>query len=159
MAYDLLSGKQTARDWSCGASFFTSTDDVVAKLDSLTADVNNLNTDVSRWWQGAQKTPETKDFVNAWSRWRDATYRFIKSWREKSLTIKMAWTYADIADEKMRELAEWRGKYQELSGRAATAPASRPPAAPKPGDSSSAWKWVAAIAAGGAAFALISRKL
>ena len=157
MAYDLLKGEKVPGDWSMGAPFTTTTEDVDVKLSALLVDTNNLNDDITkRWYPKEKDTPEVKPFVNAWMKWRDETYKFIKSW--KSFKIKLAWNYYDNAVERMRELASWRKKWEQLSGKEATGPASVPPG--DTGDNGNRlWRWLAIGLGGAAAGLFVLRKL
>lgn len=163
MAYDLMRGCADGRDWSLGASITTSTDDVEDRLSTLTVDTNNLNNDITAWFTSNSGNDGAVKFWRAWVQWRDATYKFIKSWKEGPFyKIKLAWNYVDNAEERMRQLAEWRRRWEQLSGEKSTAPAAAAPAPPKPkGQESSggAWKMLAVLGAGGIGALLLSRKL
>ena len=163
MAYDLMKGRQDGKDWSLGASITTTTDDVEDRLRSLTTDTNNLNADVTAWYKNHAGESGAQKFASAWSEWRDATYKFIKSWKEGPFyKIKLAWNYVDNAEERMRELAEWRRRWEQLSGEKSTAPSTPPPAPPKPKNPDGrggAWKILAILGAGGLGAMLIAKKL
>lgn len=160
MAYDIILGSRSPRDWSLGsnlgAGFTTSTDDVEARLGTLTVDTNNLNADITAWFGPNRNLPNVARFADAWVTWRNSTYAFIKSWKEGTFKIKLAWNYMDRAEEKLRELAEWRRRWEALSGERSTAPAAPPP---EKKESGGLWKWAAAIAAGGALTLLAARKI
>lgn len=160
MAYDIFRKTQTSKSWALGASWTTSTDDVEDRLRSLTIDVNNLNTDITQFWFPKHKNePAAQKFVSAWVQWRDGAYKLIKSWREGwALEVKLAWNYMDNANEKLTELAEWRRRWERLSGESATSPSTLPPPKKKE-DSSSMWKWIAALAVGAAGATLVAKKL
>lgn len=144
MAYDLLTGKKSPRNWALGAPLTTSTDDVEERLRSLTVDTNNLNQDISFWFRQHASESQAKRFADAWSRWRDETYAFIRSWKEGSFKLKLAWNYVDRAEERMRELTEWRKRWESISHEQATAPASiAPPPPSKKNESGGIWKWAA----------------
>jgi len=160
MAYDLMRGCQTRRDWSLGASFTTSTDDAEERLATLTTDVNNLNADITAWYKNHLGEGTPVKFWRAWIEWRDAAYRFVKSWKEGSaFKIKLAWNYVDNANEKMRELAEWRRRWEQISGERSTAPAAPPPPPPPPKEGGGGWKLLAILGAGGLGALLLARKL
>jgi len=163
MAFSILSGEQVSRDWSCGigASITTSTEDVDIKLAALRTDANNLNIDITNWFAGVKDNPKAKTFVNAWVRWRDESYQFIKSWKEGPFyKIKLAWNYWDNAVERMHELAKWRERWERLSGQQSTAPASQLPPLPSSGGSGGgAWKWAAILGLGGIGALLVAKKV
>jgi hypothetical protein len=165
MAYDLATKKQTARDWSIGAGLTTTTEDVDLRLRQLTTETNGLNVDITQiWYPKAKKDPQTQIFVNAWVRWRDDTYAFVKSWKEGPFyKIHMAWNFLNNATDRLRELADWRAKWQKLSGLEATAPSGTvpPDAGSKPPTDTNTnwWKWAAIGSAGGLGAILIGRKL
>jgi hypothetical protein len=153
---------EDGKDWSLGASITTSTDDVEDRLRSLTVDTNNLNADITPWFRANAQNVQAARFVNAWTEWRNGTYKFIKSWKEGGFfKIKLAWNYADNADARIRELSEWRRRWEQLSGEKSTAPASiATPPKKAPGESGgSAWKWAAALAAGGLGAMFVAKKL
>jgi hypothetical protein len=158
VACDLLTGKTSPRNWALGASFTTSTDDVEVRLKDLTVDVNNLNNDITQYWFPKHKNEEpARRFVAAWIEWRDKTYEFIRSWKQGFFKVKLAWNYMDDANEKISELAEWRRRWERLSGESSTAPGTTPPEKEKP--SGGWWKWLAIAGAGAAGGLLIARKL
>lgn len=162
MAYDIMRGKQDGKDWSLGASLTTSTDDVNDRLGSLTVDTNNLNADISAWYRNNAGEVQTARFAKAWSEWRDGTYKFIKSWKEGGFfKIKLAWNYLDNADTRIRELAEWRRRWEQLSGEKSTAPSTLPaPPKKQPGEGGGgAWKWLAILGAGGLGAMFLSKKI
>ena len=160
MAYDLMRGRQDGNDWSLGASITTSRDDVEEKLRVLTVGVDSLNADVTAWYRKHQDDVDAKKFVRAWVEWRDATYGFIKSWGKA--VFKFRWnfySYVDEADQKLRDLSEWRKRWEELSGERSTAPATVAPPVAKPSEGGGAWKWLAILGAGGIGALLLSRKI
>jgi hypothetical protein len=165
MAHDLIRGTNDGKDWSIGASITTSTDDVDDRLRMLTTDTNNLNEDITGWWKRRQGDGAAGRFVNQWIEWRNAAYKFVRSWKEGPFyKIKLAWNYADNADARIHELAEWRRRWENLSGERATAPASVPPPLPKSkggGGSGGGgpWKWVGLLGLGGIAALLAAKKI
>lgn len=157
MAFDLLTKKQSSRDWSLGASFTTTMSDVEDRLRTLTSDTNNLNADITQHWFPKHKNEETaKRFVAQWIEWRDKTYAFIKSWNE-GFRFKLAWNFMDNADQRVAELNEWRARWERLSGETAIAPMT----APKKKDESSGgwWKWLAVGLGGAVAAVFVTKKL
>lgn len=163
MAYDLATKKHTARDWSIGAGFTTSTEDVDLRLQQLVTETNTLNDDITQIWFPKNKgNPENHAFVRAWIAWRDDTYRFTRSWKEGAFyKIHLAWNYYNNAGDRLRELPQWRSRYQELSGRKATAPTGIIPAdagtnLPTADSGTNWWKW-GAVAGTGGLLALIFR--
>jgi hypothetical protein len=159
VAYDIFRKAQTGANWSLGASFTTSTEDVDDRLSSLTVDVNNLNADITQYWFPKHKDDiQARRFLSAWIAWRDGTYKFIRGWKEGTFKIKLAWNYMDDANQKISELAEWRRRWEALSGEKSTAPATLPPPPPK-SDGAGIWKWVAALAIGAAGATLVAKKL
>lgn len=122
-----------AADRTLGAPLFTSTGDVKALVDQLNASVDNLNIDITQSWFPTVKTvPSANDYVNAWIRWRDQAYAFIKDYR--SQTFYLAWNWYDMAAAKLNELAEWRRSYEQVAQRGATGPAPKLPAGATPVD-------------------------
>ena len=160
MAYDLIRGRLDDKDWSLGASITTSTDDVDDRLRSLTVDTNNLNADVTAWYKNHAQNLTTQKFAAAWSQWRDATYKFIRSWKEGAFyKIKLAWNFMDDANQRVLELAEWRRRWEQLSGERSTAPATIAPPPPKPDEGGGPWKWLAILGAGGIGALILSKKI
>jgi hypothetical protein len=109
-----------------GAPVFTTTGDVTALVDALQTATDNLNADITqRWFPTVSAQPAANDFVNAWIRWRDQTYAFIKGWREG--WFNLAWNWYDTAASKLGELTTWRGNYEQVCGCRASGPAPNVP--------------------------------
>lgn len=164
MAYDLLKKKIVGRDWSIGAGFTTTTEDVDLRLAQLTTETNDLNIDITEnWFPRVKKNQQAQTFVNAWIRWRDDTYRLVRSWKEGAFyKIHMAWNYLNNTTDRLRELANWRDRWQKISGMQATAPAGTIPQdagsnPPDPG--TNWWKWGAIGGTGGIIAILLGRKI
>lgn len=157
MAYDVFSKSHTGRDWSIGAPWNTTNQDVDVKISALLTDTNNLNADISRWMasDSAKKNPRSHAFWDAWVRWRDETTKFIQSVK-KGWSLKLAWNFYDNAVDRMRELEQWRFHWEELSGERSAGPASKPPA---PESGGGAWKWVAIAGGGTLVSLLVAKKL
>lgn len=160
MAYSLTLGKMVGGDWSMGAGFTTTTEDVEAKLGALRTDVDNLNVDISEWFKKAQGRPGVKAFVDAWVRWRDDTYKFIASWKQGFLKIKLAWNYYDNAVDRLNELSKWRERWEKISGETSSAPSST---VPKPASATpeeiNFWKWGAVLGIGAVSALYVSSKV
>jgi hypothetical protein len=159
VAYDLLTKKHTRRNWALGSSFTTSTDDVEQRLRDLTTDVNNLNDDITRYWfPKHQDDEQARRFVAAWTSWRDNTYSFIRGWKEGSrFQIKLAWNYMDQANQKISELADWRARWERMSGERSVAASTQPPE--KESASNGVWKWLAIAGVGAVGGLIVARRL
>lgn len=161
MAWDIIRRKQVEGDWTMGASFMTSSEDAKQKWNGLIASVDNLNVDITQVWFPRHRDEElAKNFVNAWIRWRDTVYSEYKDNARVKILPDLAWSVWNRGDAKLRELEEWRAKFEALSGQPASAPSSRPEERHEtrsPG--TSPWAWVAAAAGGAALFALALRKV
>ena len=155
MSFDLFL-KESNRDWSRGPSFMgasvmTTSEDATNAINQINVDTDNLNVDITMNWYpkvASKKSVSDSSFVNAWIKWRDATYDMIRSTRKFKIVPDMAWSIVDRVAQKTRELAEWRKRFEAISGERSTAPQSEVPAS---GDGG-IWKMVA-LAAGGAALA------
>lgn len=158
MAYSLTLKKMVDGDWSMGAGFTTTTDDVEAKLGSLRTDTDNLNVDISTWFKKSQGRPGVKAFVDAWVRWRDDTYKFIASWKQ-GFKIKLAWNYYDNAVDRLNELVKWRERWERLSGETSSAPASTVPKPTSAPDEVNYWKWGAMLGLGAVSALWVSSKV
>lgn len=165
MAYDLWTKKAVPRNWSIGAKFTTTTEDVELRLKQLTTETNQLNTDITQiWFPKVKQNPQAQAFVNAWVKWRDDTYVFVKSWKTgPTFKIQMAWNFMDNIADRQKELGDWRAKWQKLSGLEATAPTGTipPDAGSKPPNKDEGinwWKWGAIGGAGGVVALFVTRK-
>lgn len=165
MALDLILGK-TKRNWSrnstIGDHFFASSRDAAAALDQLNADVDNLNMDITQIWfprVQAQGSTVFGGFVNAWIKWRDATYAAINDGRANKLIPDWSKNVMDRVDVKTRELAAWRKQFEVISKTRASGPQSSAPPPEAPGSGTSIWMYVALAAAGAAGAGLLLAKI
>jgi len=160
MAFDLLSKKQSGRDWSVSVGgdevgLTLSWASAKGQLDSLKAAVDILNADVSGWYHKSAKESEQKQFANTWSMWRDQFYKWYKTAisRSSTLTPEMPWSVAEAVEKKTSELNGWRRQFERLSGEMASGPGPVVPSG------SGIWKWVAVAGAGGLVTLLVARRL
>lgn len=131
-----------------GAPLFTSTGDVRALVDSLQSNTDMLNLDITQtWFPTVSAQPAANEFVNAWIRWRDQTYAWIKEFR--GYWTYLAWNQYDIAAAKLNDLVTWRHNYEQVSGRKATGPSPNIPEGAKPVDLEGIIKTVAIVGAVG----------
>lgn len=129
-----------------GAPLFTSTGDVRALVDSLQNGVDSLNLDITQsWFPTVSGQPAAAEFTNAWIRWRDQAYAWIKEFR--GYWTYLAWNQYDIAAAKLNDLLTWRRNYEQVSGRKATGPAPNIPEGAKPVDLEGIVKTVAIVGA------------
>jgi hypothetical protein len=135
-----------------GAPVMTTSQDAEAAINTLNADVDNLNAYVTAWWQATanKKDPKQANFVNAWMRWRNDTYSMITNSRKFWAVPDMAWSVVDRANQKTRELATWRATFERVSGTKVDVPQTEE----KKDDKSDLWK-LGAVAAGGALLAVV----
>ena len=123
MAYDIMRRRQVEGDWSMGAPFFATSEDALQKWNSLIASVDNLNDDVTKvWFPKVRGNEEAVSFVNAWIRWRDTVYSEYKDNRRRKIIPDLAWNVWNRGDARLKELDDWRARWEKLSGRTATAP-------------------------------------
>jgi Transglycosylase SLT domain len=116
-----------------GAPVFTTSEDAKQKWNTLNAATTNLDGDIARWFKapGKRNADETA-YVNAWLRWRDAVYSEYKDNARTKIIPDLAWSVWNRGDEKLRELADWRTRFEAISGKKASAPVTVPEEAGKP---------------------------
>lgn len=142
-----------------GAPIFTTSRDAASAINTLVADVNNLNTHVTAWWQQVKSkaTKEQTSFVNSWINWRDAAYSMAKEAASgTSRILDTAWGIVDRANEKTKELQKWRATFEKVSGEKVSVPQTEYKEPPK--GEPSLWLYVSVGLAGAAATLYALRK-
>jgi hypothetical protein len=110
-----------------GAPLMTSSEDAKAVWNTLVTDTTSLNADITAWYQAGKAKGQGLDFVNAWTRWRDAVYSEYKDNMRRKVIPDSAWGQVDRGVAKMKDLKNWRAEFEKFSGQKATAPTSKKP--------------------------------
>lgn len=163
MAYDIFKRRQVGGDWTMGAPFFATTEDALQKWNTLRTSVDNLNEDITQVW-----FPKVKDdaaagsFVRMWINWRDNVYSEYKDNTRRKIIPDLAWNVWNRGDAKLKELEEWRARFEKRSGQATIAPGSKPEEShetKKPGSGFNPWLVATAALAGAVGLTLLQRKI
>lgn len=165
MAFDIFKRREVPGDWTMGASFFTTSEDAEQKWNSLLAATNNLNEDITVVWAPTVKgNLAATSFIRQWITFRDTVYSEYKDNARSKIIPDLAWNVWNRGDAKLTELADWRKKFEKLSGMIATAPgpvAEEKHGAEKEKEKSGGigvWGYVAVGLAGAVALTLVQRR-
>lgn len=162
MAFDIIRRREVPGNWTMGAPFATTSEDAKQKWNTLLAATNNLNDDITQvWGPGAQSDPAAASFIRQWITFRDTIYSEYKDNARFKIIPDLAWNVWNRGDAKLNELAEWRKRFERISGKASTAPgpqAEEKHGAEKP-SGIGIWGYVAIGLAGAVALTLVQRKV
>lgn len=162
MAYDIFRRRQVSGDWTMGAPIFATSEDALQKWYALRTAVDNLNSDITQFWFPKVKNdPAAQSFVNQWITWRNQVYSDYKENTRRKIIPDLAWNVWNRGDAKLKELEEWRARYEKRSGEASTAPGTKPEEThdtKKPGGFNP-WLIATAALAGAVGLTLLQRKI
>lgn len=163
MAYDIIRRRQVDGNWTMGAPIFTTSEDALQKWTSLRAAVDNLNNDITQFWfPKAKNEPGAASFVNQWITWRDNVYSDYKENTRRKIIPDLAWNVWNRGDAKLKELEEWRARFEKRSGQATTAPGTTPEEThgpKKPSGGFNPWLLATMALAGAVGLTILQRKI
>lgn len=162
MAFDIIRRREVPGNWTMGAAFMTTSEDAKQKWNTLLAATTNLNDDITQVWApSVQGDPAAMSFVRQWITFRDTVYSEYKDNARFKIVPDLAWNVWNRGDAKLNELAEWRKRFEKISGKSSTAPS--PQAEEKHGTDKPSgfgfWGYVAVGLAGAVALTLVQRRV